>query len=42
MKLRKRVAAWELEDAEGERPVRPSVLRRQPRPAREPVLAHSC
>jgi uncharacterized membrane protein YbhN (UPF0104 family) len=42
VQLRKRVASWELEDAEGELPVRPSVLRRRPRPAREAALAHSC
>jgi hypothetical protein len=42
VQLRKRVAAWELEDAEGELPVRPSMLRRRPRPAREAALAHSC
>jgi uncharacterized membrane protein YbhN (UPF0104 family) len=40
VKLRKRVAAWELQDAEGERPARPSILRRTPRPAREAALAH--
>jgi len=40
VKLRRRVAAWELEDAEGVRPTRPSVLRRRTRPAREPALAH--
>jgi uncharacterized membrane protein YbhN (UPF0104 family) len=40
VQLRKRVGAWELEDAEGERSVRPSVLRRQPRRAREAALAH--
>jgi uncharacterized membrane protein YbhN (UPF0104 family) len=38
--LRKRVATWELEDAEGERPARPSALRRRPRATREPALAH--
>jgi uncharacterized protein (TIRG00374 family) len=40
VKLRKRVATWELEDAEGERPVRPTVVRRQPRRAHEAALAH--
>jgi uncharacterized protein (TIRG00374 family) len=44
VKLRRRVAGWELEDAAGEPVARPAARRRPARPtrepAREPALAH--